>query len=527
MSDVELINIALDGFNNWDTWESLGLEYLATVLRERGKTVNISSIDSEHMDECIDRIVKNEPKLVGFTLPCLYERKLVYLGKAIRNKLPNTHISVGNRFATDNAEKMLNENKWIDSVMRGEGEETIVELYVRLSEGKDLNGCLGVYFRENNRIIKNPDRPLINDLDSIPRVHRDMILEKKIAHAWFCSSRGCVNDCAFCNSRCDRIQKGKIIRLRSAENVVAELEYLYKECKCNNITFVDCSYEDPGWIGKERIRKIAEMVIEKKIKINYGVYFSAHNWSDDDLELLKVLRRSGLTCAFIGFESGYEKTLRLFNKKATVEDNETTVRLCNEAGISLKYGFIMYHPHLSIEEFKANNEFLYRNRLGYSLGSYYNELFVMKGTRIFVLFEREQLLTGVINPELGSCEWTFLNDDANKLYSVYTKFSESEVFAKLKSSGWIYKLIDIKNYFDISDMSEEKREIHNKFLEQLDTLIDEQNTLNYQLASSVVDMLDNQKGLDDLQTEFEKTSLIIIKRTEKLIVRYIYNIKKN
>ena len=132
----------------------------------------------------------------------------------------------------------------MDVVVRKEGEKTIIEIMERLEAGKDFTGVLGVTFRDGEKIVQNPDRPYIKDLDSLPfPAHHLWPIDrlKKYGKVMFplMTSRGCTFWCEFCSAV---RMFGRGYRMRSAKNVVDEIEYLVKRYMIDGFYIYDDTF---------------------------------------------------------------------------------------------------------------------------------------------------------------------------------------------------------------------------------------------------------------------------------------------
>src|SRR6185295_2853946 len=173
----------------------------------------------------------------------------------------------------------------------------------------------------------------MHNLDELPFAARDQFRAhgNRLEYLRISTSRGCVARCAFCSAPHvgNRVQAGKAWRGRSVGSVRDELGELVDRYGYRTFDFVDSTFEDPdgGAIGKARIAAIANGIIERDLDIYYNCCMRAENWSDDDRELLELLARSGLEKVNVGIESGNEWELRLWDKRATVDDNIRMIRL--------------------------------------------------------------------------------------------------------------------------------------------------------------------------------------------------------
>lgn len=529
-ADVMRIVLLHFELKNWDFWgDVLGPQYLAAELRAKGHEVCIFSVPVETDSGIAERIITYSPGLVGFSLPCPFRERLGLLGKELDEKLPEAHLTCGNRYASDNSEVLLSEYSWLDSVIRGEGELTIVELVSRLEHGTGLEGCLGITFKSEGILVKNPDRELIKDLNTLHFPSRDVLAAlPSDRNATFLTGRGCVNNCTFCNSSYSD-QKGKVWRGRDPQNVADELEYVSKELGCRNFFFADPSYEEPGEKGKKRIREIAEEIIKRGMEINYGVYFSAHRWGREDLPLLELLKSSGLEYIYVGIEAGTPESLRIFNKRATVEDNYRMLSLVREAGIGVKFGFIMFHPYLTTDELKRSLEFIHQAQIGYSFRCFNNELEVYKGTEMYNMLKKDGYLTGETDREVGNYYWKY-KDSGVLFVRKLTKQLVDENTCLQKEISLEYKVISFLHR--IKNMAYRRRntmDIAKDFEERTNKIYTKMNDLNYSLISKMIGLAEDALDYRDYskqEKEYLKEMEILVKALEDGLFLYGFKAKK-
>ena len=148
--------------------------------------------------------------------------------------------------------------------MRGEGEETIVELAKQIP----LGDIKGISFRKNGEIIQTPMRPFIQDLDALPRPAYKYLPMKKYNITGrnllpIISSRGCPYACPFCVAS---QMFGQQFRARSPKNVLDEMEWLRDEYGAEGIAFQD----DTLTFDKQRAIEICDGIIERKIGLHWG-----------------------------------------------------------------------------------------------------------------------------------------------------------------------------------------------------------------------------------------------------------------
>jgi radical SAM superfamily enzyme YgiQ (UPF0313 family) len=378
--------------------EHLGVALMTSVLRRGGFTVRIIEVKTSEHAEALDELQAYGPKLVCFTLMSLNVETCKSFCELLRKEMPDVVLACGGPAGTYAGDSVLAHIPEIDIVATGEGEPTIWELVQKLYLGESLESCAGIVFRSpDGTVRRNPLRPLMHNLDALPFPARDQFEQhgNDLEYMRVSTSRGCVARCTFCSAPnvSNMIQKGKAWRGRSVESVLEELEYLVKKYNYRTYDFIDSTFEDPdgGKLGKGRIRKIAQGILDSRLNIYYNCCMRAENWHEEDNELMDLLFRSGLEKVNVGIESGTEEELRLWDKRATVEDNIRIIRMLREHGIYLAMGFIQFHPYSTVDTLRANALFL-KNHNGHNLRRLTERLEIYPGTVIVSKLEKDGLL---------------------------------------------------------------------------------------------------------------------------------------
>jgi radical SAM superfamily enzyme YgiQ (UPF0313 family) len=256
-------------------------------------------------------------------------------------------IIIGGPHSTFLPEESL---KYADYVVRGEGEETIVELIEHLEYGRPLNDIKGLSYREGDAFIHNPDRPLIHDLDSGP------IPDLNVVHNWqkrtvipIATSRGCPFGCKFCSV----IQMfGRKYRFKSIDRVIEEIREVAS--RKAHIFFVDDNFA----ANKERTKELLKRIIAEDIHIEW----SAQVRTDvvRDAELIDLMGKTGCFTVFVGFESINPKTLSLYNKHQKVDDIVECIKTFKKASIGIHGMFVLGGDTDDIETIRSTQKFAKR-----------------------------------------------------------------------------------------------------------------------------------------------------------------------
>lgn len=421
--------------------EHLGIGYIAAVLREKGEKVDIYEICKEDslQSNLFKGLLDGTYDIIGFTTTCVTMKIINNFAYSIKKKNPKSYIVYGGHMATFASDELLERYGFIDFCIVGEGELTFAELVDQLEKKGDLATVKGLVYRKGKKIIINEERELIKNLDLLPFPVRDQFEMHggKVQYIRISTSRGCLGSCAFCSNFVGRKQNGPRWRGRSPQNVVDEIEGLTRKYGFSTYDFVDSTFEDPGDAGKERIHKIAETIIERKLNIYYNCCFRAENWRNKDRDLLKLLVKSGLEKVNIGFEAGNNRGLEILNKRAKIEDNYQVINLLREfPEIYLTFGFIMLHPYSTFDDLIDNADFLLSSGSGQVIRHYFWLLEVYPGTLMEKKLREDNLLEKGYNINDGMYSYNYQNQDMKKYKEVFSRFLTL-------SSIWDFEIFDI------------------------------------------------------------------------------------
>lgn len=221
-----------------------------------------------------------------------------------------------------------------DFVVRGEGERTFIELAGYLSSGEgNLKDIPGLSFRRGDAFLHNTDRPLFADLDELPWPDTTLIQGfEKSKIIPILTSRGCPFDCTFCSVTS---LFGRKYRFRDSDDVMAELEVLYKKKPKGVFFFYDDNFTASPARTKELLRKMKEKGITPRWTAQARVDVVK------DVELMELMSETGCLFLYLGLESINPKTLESYRKAQTVEDIVEAVKVIHEHGIKVHGMFVL------------------------------------------------------------------------------------------------------------------------------------------------------------------------------------------
>jgi anaerobic magnesium-protoporphyrin IX monomethyl ester cyclase len=385
--------VVLDG-DLVETPEHIGVSSLLAVLRSTGISSRLVEVEPERDSDALAEIRQLDPAVVGISLTTVNLPRAAALGQSIRQALPGTHICVGGPIATFLGRRLfgLDSFAFLDSMVRGEAEEVITPLVQAACAGEPVGGIPGVTVRDQAHLQAVV---AVDDLDSLPWPARDQLeAHPHIPYVRISTSRGCTSSCTFCNAPHARnnLAKRKVWRGRDPSDVIEEIDWLVRTFDVDTFDFVDSTFEDPaGRRGKERVRAIAQGLVDRDLRVFYNMCSQALNWTEDDHELLDLLQRSGLEKVLIGIEAGSDEALRRFNKRSTTADNRRAIGLFREHGVYVAFGFIMFHPYATVEDLQANASFL-TDYLGHNLRRFVTRLELYPGAEVIAELSSDGLL---------------------------------------------------------------------------------------------------------------------------------------
>jgi len=340
----------------------LGLAYIASVLRQDHEVKIIDSNILNYTIGDVERELRSfNPDVVGITsvTPSIYEAyKVAETAKKVRE---DCTVVLGGPHATFMPRQTMEECKYIDIIVRGEGEETTRELIENIEKGAPLNEVKGITFRKKNEIIDTEPRPFIKNIDEIPFPSRDLLpmhLYKfnGVKYTTMLTSRGCPFKCSFCSS--SRLFGG-YWRGRSPENVLEEIKIIYEEYGIRNIEFVD----DTFTLNQERAEKICDEIIKQGWDISWGASSRVDTLSK---KLVEKMKKAGCWIIFLGIESGSQKILDAIGKRITLEQVKKAVKILKDAGIQVLGSFIIGFLQDTKETIKETIKFAKNLNLNYA-----------------------------------------------------------------------------------------------------------------------------------------------------------------
>ncbi len=319
----------------------LGLAYLGAVAEKAGHQVTVIDCQAEKLnyETFQSRIAKTPSDVIGVTATTLLYKSAMQIITVAKQTQPQAVTVLGGSHGTFWDENALHEYPSLDVVVRREGEETLIELAEKLQSQSSLSSVLGVTYRDGDKVVRNQDRPFIENLDALPfPAHHLMPLESlkhngKIIFP-LVSSRGCVFWCDFCSTV---RMFGRGYRMRSAKNVVDEMQFVHDKYGVDQVTF----YDDAFSVDRSRVVKICEELHARKLEMKWDC---GTRVDMVDRELMKTMRDAGCFAVWLGVESGSEAILGAMNKSIKLDQTRLAYKTAHQLGLMTIANVVLGFP---------------------------------------------------------------------------------------------------------------------------------------------------------------------------------------
>ncbi|OGW13571.1 MAG: hypothetical protein A3G93_10425 [Nitrospinae bacterium RIFCSPLOWO2_12_FULL_45_22] len=323
----------------------LGIAYLASFLKEQGHSVTVLDLAIEMDWETTLKNVLGQKTygLVGISCMSIQFPGAAITARAIRQLYPHLPITFGGVHPTAAPEETIKQ-PFVDYVIRGEGESVLGKLTAALEKGHPLCSISNIVYKEDGIIKTNTfTRDNYPALDTLPFPAYQLLdlkrylplkqyglIFKQEPCAQIITSRGCPYSCIFCHDLF-----GKRFRARSPENVLAEMELLYRIYGVREFLVVDDNFA----LDTSRAKRICDLIMESKMDI--ALQFPNGLRADRmDEELMAKLKRAGTHSLALGIESAHLRVQKLIRKGLDLGKVEQAIQLARKYKIKT-YGFFM------------------------------------------------------------------------------------------------------------------------------------------------------------------------------------------
>lgn len=325
--------------------EPLGIMYLSAILKKDGHDVRGVMVEKENI---FDVVKEFSPDVIGYSAMSCEKTKILEINSKLKEE-NNFFSIIGGPLATF-SQDIIEEDKNIDALCIGEGEEAFPELLTAMRDKKDVTNIKNIHIKVNGKIYKNEIRILPENLDQIPFPDRELFKKYKDGKMYnIISSRGCPFNCTYCHNKKYKelySGKGRIIRERNVNNLIEEMKQIYKDYSPTSFFFQN----DHFYLNLNTVSEFAE---KYKQELNIPFICALRPETLNNEEYIKVLKKANCICVFTGCEAGNEKI-----RKEILKRNISDGQILKAAELSKKY------------EIKI----VFQNMLGIPTGNFENDL---------------------------------------------------------------------------------------------------------------------------------------------------------
>ena len=356
----------------------VAIGYLAAYLERHG--IRCKALDEEIFTitpSLLRETVQGLEKPYIFGVSCLtaHVGRGMQIARMIKTEFPDSIVVFGGLHPSTLPEESLGTHD-VDYVVRGEGEEVMLQLYRAIRGQGDPTKILGVSYVRDGVLYNNPEAPLIPDINDIPFFPYHLFEHPKYDRGFITTSRGCPYRCSYCSQR---LLTGTTYRYRSAEKIVEELDVLVNKYGQKAIVF----YDDNFCLKARRVHELCDLIVANRMheKVKLSVQTRADNvLYHGGEDLVRHMAESGFTHMGFGMETGVQRLANLIRKDETVDCHLETARLCQKHGMDVSFFMIYGLP----TETAADREESYKVVMSANLqATKYNNLIPYPGTPLW------------------------------------------------------------------------------------------------------------------------------------------------
>jgi len=388
-------------------WIHHGLASIGAQLKNKGYNVHLIDMRTLNSWGDFNKVIENlKTDIIGISISNPDFKIAKKSIKIIKKIKPSTKIIVGGLNPTIFYNEYKNFND-VDHVVVGEGEITFPKIVQAIETGAPIE-------KFNKGEKPNLDELLWVDrelFDYSRELNCHYVPDQKPPTVTMIAGRGCIYQCTYCQPA-ESLTYGKPYRMRSPQNVIAELRMLKDTYNFNSITFWDDTFTlNPKWIFE-----FCDLYEKEKFNATIAACSRADIICRNE-DMVKRLSEIGLDWFMIGFESGSQRILDLIKKGTTVEQNYKSADICRKYGIKILASFMFGLPTETKEDQIATAKLIMDTKPEHPSPFYFLPI---KGTEIYDLCVEKNLIpegfdpfnierTGVYKPGIKGMDYKFLD----------------------------------------------------------------------------------------------------------------------
>jgi anaerobic magnesium-protoporphyrin IX monomethyl ester cyclase len=369
-----------------------GIGFLSAMLKAAGHETGLLYLqDAPGRDRLVSDVEGFRPDLIAISAGTNQFHHLREFAGWIKDARADIPVICGGNHATLAPEDVIRVPA-IDYIFLGESEDALVEFVEALEHDRDPEGIANLWGKRNDQVTKNPVRPLREDLDALPFADRDIYdYQDLLDHDYYKLSlmvgRGCPYRCTYCANYGKRELyrgKGKYVRTRSVDNILAEIREMVSRYRVEKLDFND----DIFTLNHEWVQDFCERY-PKEFSIPFDTNVHVKTL---DKELIQKLKSAGCDMIRVGVESGSERVRNhILNRPMSREKIIQVFKDADEAGLRTWSFNMVGMPGETPEDVQATydlNEQLWPDHMQVSVFNPY------PGTELYEVCREKGYLTG-------------------------------------------------------------------------------------------------------------------------------------
>jgi anaerobic magnesium-protoporphyrin IX monomethyl ester cyclase len=376
-----------------------GISYISSVLKKNGHNTRLVILNKragrKNKNIINESLKKFRPKLICFTAVATEYDFIAGMAKYVKNSFPDIYLLIGGPHAALNPQEVISDS--FDALCIGEGEYPTIELVAQLETGAIPSGIANLWIKHGSEIERNPARPFIQDLDSLPFPDREMWVEwiedGAAVKNSVLISRGCPFACTYCcNHALRKLADGDYVRFRTVGNIIEEIKQIITRFPATKQLFLEA--ETIGLNKPWAIELCAELerlnaTLQRPLSFGANIRITPNA---DLEELFAAFKKSNFQFINIGVESGSERVRReILKRNYSNEDIINAVTSARKYGLKTAFFNMVGLPGETIKDFKETVKINRRCRPDWHYASIF---FPYPGTELYSLCKGRGLLKG-------------------------------------------------------------------------------------------------------------------------------------
>lgn len=284
----------------------------------------------------------------GFSTVCSSYPLTLRIAAEVKRAHPESVIVLGGPQASVVDIATMRAFPAIDLIVRGEAEHTLPELVDALAHQSSLAAIPGLTLRKDGCVVRNPDAPLVMDLDALPFPAFHLFPDVRYCHYFPLElGRGCPFSCTFCSTN-DFFRRR--FRLKSPAQMIADMRRVRQTYGINSFELV----HDMFTVDRKRVMEFCEALIASKEEFTWGC--SARTDCIDE-EMIEFMAKAGCRGIFFGIETGSARMQKVIDKGLELSDSTERVRSCDKYKINTAVSLMAGFPDETMDDLRQTAAF--------------------------------------------------------------------------------------------------------------------------------------------------------------------------